>query len=596
MDDIELGLLGRPEIRRAGRTVAPARGRKAWAVLAFVLLAERPVSRERLASLLFAEARDPLGALRWTLAELRRALGEPELLRGDPLVPGALAGMAVDVLAIAGDEPDPGLVRGELLEGIDPGGDGVFASWLAVERRRLAGICEGVLHDAGLATLAAGSPREAAALASRALELSPFEESLHELLVRCLARSGDIGAARHHATACEVSFRRELGRRPDPRIRRAAEEEPVGAGAVGDRTAALALLRAGETSVGAGAVEPGIATLRSAGAEARAIGEPELLSQVLVTLGSTLVHAVRGRDEEAAALLHEALTLAETTGARATALIAARELGYIDVQAGRPGAAGRWLQRAAGLVRTDEEHAAVLGVRGMALSDRAYYDAAVRLLGESVSAAERAGSEYQRAWSLAILGRALLLRGDLDEAVEALDRSLRLVRANGWIALQPLPEALRGEVALRRGDLDQAVALLDHAFSLGCHIGDPCWEALAARGRGLAYAAAGQRSLALGWLRDAAARASRVADSYIWAHAHCLDALAGALGDGDREEAQPVVELLERIAAHGGMRELVVRAALHRERLADSSGAGTARMLGEAIDNPLLQRELMAAA
>lgn len=594
MDGIKIGLLGRPEIQRAGRTVAPPRGRKAWAVLAFVLLAERPVSRERLASLLFADARDPLGALRWTLAELRRALGERDLLRGDPLVPGALARMPVDVLAIAGDEPEPGLVRGDLLEGIDPGGDGVFASWLTVERRRLAGICEGVLHDAALRALAGGSPRKAATLASRALELSPYDETLHELLVRCLARGGDIGAARHHATACEVSFRRELGRRPDARIRRAAEEDPAGAGAVGDRTAALALLSAGEIALGAGAVEPGVATLRSACAEARAIGEPELLSQVLVTLGSALVHAVRGRDEEGAALLHEALALAG--GGRATALIAARELGYVDVQAGHPGAAGRWLQRATGLVRTDDERAAVLGVRGMALSDRAYYDAALRLLDESVSAAEHAGSEYQVAWSLAILGRALLLRDQLEEAVDALDRSLRLVRANGWIALQPLPEALRGEVALRQGDLDQAGALLDHAFSLGCHIGDPCWEAFAARGRGLSYAAAGQRPLALDWLRDATARATRVPDSYVWAHAYCLDALAGALVDGDAEEAQPVVELLERIAAHGDMRELVVRAALHRERLGDPSGAATARLLGEAIDNPRLQQELMAAA
>ena len=87
-----------------------------------------------------------------------------------------------------------------------------------------------------------------------------------------------------------------------------------------------------------------------------------------------------------------------------------------------------------------------------------------------------------------------------------------------------------------------------------------------------------------------------MADSNVWAHAHCLDALAGALIDGDPEAAQPVVELLERVAARGDMRELVVRAALHRGRLGDPSGAGTARMLGEAIDNPVLQQELLAAA
>ena len=35
-----------------------------------------------IAELLFGAADDPLGALRWTLADLRRALGTPHLLRG----------------------------------------------------------------------------------------------------------------------------------------------------------------------------------------------------------------------------------------------------------------------------------------------------------------------------------------------------------------------------------------------------------------------------------------------------------------------------------------------------------------------------------
>jgi hypothetical protein len=43
------------------------------------------------------------------------------------------------------------------------------------------------------------------------------------------------------------------------------------------------------------------------------------------------------------------------------------------------------------------------------------------------------------------------------------------------------------------------------------------------------------------------------------------------------------------------MRELVVRAALHRGRLGDPSGLGSARVLGEAIDNPLLRAALATA-
>jgi hypothetical protein len=67
-----------------------------------------------------------------------------------------------------------------------------------------------------------------------------------------------------------------------------------------------------------------------------------------------------------------------------------------------------------------------------------------------------------------------------------------------------------------------------------------------------------------------------------------------ALADG-APDAHTCVGQLERLAARGDMRELVVRAALHRARLGDPSGIDAARLLGEAIDNPLLHAELATA-
>jgi DNA-binding SARP family transcriptional activator len=592
-------LLGRPEIERGGRPAPAPRGRKAWALLACLALSARAPTRERLAGLLFADAADPLGALRWNLAELRRGLGLPDALRGDPPGLDLPVGWLVDAVALAGDRPDPDLVRGELLEGADPVDDTGWGAWLLIERRRLAGICEGVLRDAALAALGAGRSHDAAELAGRALALAPFDESLHELLVRCLCATGDIRAARDRAEACEALFRRELGRSPDPRVRRAAEpdtdERPA---APGDRSAALGQLAAGVAALDAGAVDPGVACLRLAVGEARALGDHELLARALTALGSALVHAVRGRDEEGAALLHEALAMADETKDRATALEACRELGYVDVQAGRGAAAGRWLHRATALVESDAERAAVLGIRGMALSDRAHYAAAIQLLTESVCAAERSGSLRPAAWSLAILGRVHLLRDDLTDAAAALDRSLAIIEVEGWVALRPLPEALRAEVMLRRGDPAAAAALLDRAFALGCRLGDPCWEAFAARARGIVQQAQGDPEGALRWLRDAAQRAVRVPDPYAWVRAHCLDTLARVAGaeDGGSPEALAAIDELERIAARGDMRELVVRAALHRARLGDRAGLVSARLLCEGIDNPVLQAEVAAAA
>ena len=235
-------LLGRPQLEGDGSLLAPPRGRKSWAVLAYVALAELPVTRERLSSLLFSDAADPQGALRWTLAELRRALGAADVLRGDPLRLGPSAGFEVDVLTVSAGQADVGVVRAELLEGIELEAGPVFESWLLLERRRLAGLSEGILHDAALAALASGRAQQAAAFVSRALELSPFEEGVHELFVRCLAANGDLGAARHHVVSCELLFQRELGRPPDAGVARAATQigEPD---VLGDRAAGSASCR-----------------------------------------------------------------------------------------------------------------------------------------------------------------------------------------------------------------------------------------------------------------------------------------------------------------------------------------------------------------
>jgi DNA-binding SARP family transcriptional activator len=583
-------LLGRPEIERDGTVVLSPRGRKAWAVLAYVLLAERPVSRARLAAMLFSDAEDPLGALRWTLAELRRALGLSTVLRGDPLSLILPADAEVDALALGSGDGGADLVRGELLEDCDPGVGGAFDAWLLVERRRLAGVSGGVLREAALESLAMGSALDGAGLASRALSLDPLDEGLHELLVRCLVGAGQIGAARHQATVCELLFQRELGRPPDSRVRRAVDAVDTGGPpAIGDRAAALGQMEAGVAALAAGAAEPGVACLRLACAEARALGDDRVLARALVTLGGALVHSVRGRDEEGAAVLHEALAVGEGVGEREVMVEACRELGYVEVQAGRGAAAGRLLQKATLLAVGDGERAAILGVRGMALSDRAHYGAAIELLRESVAAADRRDDTRQAGWSLALLGRAFLLRDDLAEATAALDRALELVTAAGWVAFAPFPETMRAEVALRHGDLAQARGLLRHAFSLGCRLGDPCWEALAARAMGLVHDARDERGRALECLRDAAARAVRVADPYLWVYAYCLEALAGVALDAGAEDARETVEALERVAARCDMRELVVRAAMHRARMGDSAGIEAVGPLLAAIDNPALQ-------
>src|SRR6476661_6407305 len=93
---ITVQLLGRPQISDSAGNVQQLRSRKSWAVLAFLLLGERPPTRSQLASLLFAEAEDPLRALRWCLAEIRRGLGPGGQLDGDPVQLRLPVGATVD--------------------------------------------------------------------------------------------------------------------------------------------------------------------------------------------------------------------------------------------------------------------------------------------------------------------------------------------------------------------------------------------------------------------------------------------------------------------------------------------------------------------
>ena len=95
-------LLGEPRIERDGEVCKPPRGHKTWALLAYLILGERPPSRRKVAEILFSEANDPLAALRWTLSEMRRSVGwSTEVLGGDPLTLALPDGHSIDLLDLA---------------------------------------------------------------------------------------------------------------------------------------------------------------------------------------------------------------------------------------------------------------------------------------------------------------------------------------------------------------------------------------------------------------------------------------------------------------------------------------------------------------
>lgn len=68
-------LLGPPRVETRGPRPPVPRGRTPWALLALLLTTTGPVPRGRVQELLFPDAEAPQAALRWTLSQVRRAVG-----------------------------------------------------------------------------------------------------------------------------------------------------------------------------------------------------------------------------------------------------------------------------------------------------------------------------------------------------------------------------------------------------------------------------------------------------------------------------------------------------------------------------------------
>ena len=542
--------------------------------------------------LLFADAEDPLAALRWNLSELRRALGDATL-RGDPirLPREALERVDLDVLAEGRWEEGlalPGL-GAELLEGQHFDSCPSFQVWLDGERRHVASLTTAMLREAAMAELADGKAAEAAALARRLVTLEPLDENFHVLLVRCLGAAGDgIGAARQ-AAACRALFERELGVGPGPALDEAlstATAMPTH-GAVAGRGAVLAQLEAGEAALRAGVLDAGLQCLRRAISDADALGDIALRKRSRVALGGALVHSARGRDEEGAAALHEALGIGPQA-APAIDAAACRELGYVEFLGGRYERALAWLARAEPLAESvPAELARIATVRGAVLSDQARYGAALLQLRRAAALAAEVGELRQSLYAESMIGRVLLLTGEREAAAALLERTVHEARQS-WTALLPWPQSLAAELDLQLGRVDRAGEQFEQAFALGCQLGDPCWEGLAGRGLARVAEQRGEHDRARELLLDALRRCARVPDSYLWGRVYALDALCDLEVTLRSPAARARVDTMLELAQRSGMQELVARAHLHSAALGRQPALAVAVELARHIDNPAL--------
>jgi DNA-binding SARP family transcriptional activator len=576
-------LLGEPEIIDAQGLVRPVRGHQVWALLARVLLSRQRLDRRTLAVELFPETADPLGSLRWCLASLRQALGCAITLSGDPVEVAICSTVTIDVQHL--DREDFDIEQaGPLLGSLAPRCSPEFATWLLIERERIAAIVEGRIRQDTIKALAMEDYSRAIRLAELGVRRDPLNEAAHILLTKSLTLAGRQEAALAHVAATEAYFREELGEAPSPALRKAAHRPmaPAPAG-IAPQSAVNSMLRSGHAAISAGATDTGIELLRRAVSDAERLHDPQLSARTRLELGTALVHACRGHDGEAAIVLQQAATLGRQTGNRKIESAALRELAYVEVVAGQRKAAEVCLSAAAAVATDDESLSGIMAFRGFNFIGWGRYEEGLALIEEAQARAKATGDGRQECWALATGAWGLMRCGRLEDAARHIAGARQLVDAERWIAFRPWVVAIEGEVGLRRGrDAAGMLPELEEAFALACQVDDTSWEAGCAKVIAMIHARLGDHARARMWLSDAFIRSTRNTRRPTTLQVEvmaCKVELAVDLGEWQAAEAaaREWIALAARMQMDGHVGNAA--AVLEKIRNASSAPAPASRML-----------------
>jgi len=200
--DFFLHLFSTPELRHGetGKVLLPAG--KPLAVLAYLLLEGRSISRDELADLLWPDADRGHGkaSVRQALWILRKALGQEAFLSEDPV---ELASGKVDsdlayfrAALEAGELKEAlGLWTVGLLDGLEFPGAREWLHWVDELRTREEEAFGAALAAAAAQAGASGDTREARGWLEAALEVRPYDPSLHRALIETLLHVHALSAA-----------------------------------------------------------------------------------------------------------------------------------------------------------------------------------------------------------------------------------------------------------------------------------------------------------------------------------------------------------------------------------------------------------------
>jgi DNA-binding SARP family transcriptional activator len=207
-------MIGQLTVLQDGHALELPVSRKARALLAYLALSPRSVLRSRLCELLFEDASDPRGELRWCLSKLRGVMGA-RIESREGSVRLELADCVVDAREIqqackAGTgalAPERarvllGQFRGAFLEGLQVEHCPEITGWLLIQRRRFQAWHSDLLERLAAST----SDGESLGYVEKWLELAPLDIRAHQRLLEALARRGRFREGEEHLSVSARLF------------------------------------------------------------------------------------------------------------------------------------------------------------------------------------------------------------------------------------------------------------------------------------------------------------------------------------------------------------------------------------------------------
>lgn len=234
------------------------------------------------------------------------------------------------------------------------------------------------------------------------------------------------------------------------------------------------------------------------------------------------------------------------------------ELGYCDALAGRRPSAANYLDEASQHANCNDEClAGIHAFMGFNLVDWGRLEIGISHFERSLEFARKAENRRREVWALGIGAWGLLKAGRPEKARDWLIQCLRLCDEIHWLAFRPWPVAILAEAKLAMHEIGNATrGELEEALVISYQLGDPCWQAAAARALALIEVETGEYDAAASWLAHARERCCAVTDLYAGLLVEIMSdqvRLCKRLGDdqGAGEFARQLLPVVARTHADG---------------------------------------------